>query len=728
MSDQIVSGAAMKTLCTLSLLTLTFAGSACRAEPAFPLQANRILFLGDSITHSGQYVAAIETQLRLQQCDPLPEIIGLGLSSETCSGLSEPGHPFPRPNVHERLDRALEKIKPDVVVACYGMNDGIYHPFSEERFAAYQAGVHKLIDQIHAAGAKVVVVTPPPFDPVPLANKPNKLLPEDSTGYGYQGIYDRYDDVLKRYGQWIMKDLKGADLVVDTHSAVTEVLNQKRKTDPQFTVAGDGIHPNSEGHDIIAGAILKAWGVESWEEPSAELRKLANQKQSILHDAWLSEVGHLRPGVKAGLPLKEAQETASRLAEQIQALVESAIQPATSEHASSNGTVYSVHYPASLKPGALRLAVDYHLWIPQSMSRVRGIIVHQHGCGTGASIGGQTAADDLHWQALAEKHQCALMGSSYEPREGVNCRLWCDARSGSADRFLQSLSHFSERTAMPEIADVPWCLWGHSGGGFWSSLMQTLYPQRIVAIWLQSGTAFGYWKKGDIPEPSLTEAVYSVPVLANPGLKERDDKRFHVAYDGSKAMQENYLQHGAAFFEFAADPKTGHECGDSRYLSIRFFDFWLSQRLAENSADLKPVTAEVQAAWKQNLAGLQQEFTETGVVNDVTPPPAPTNVVCHRLDDGSVHISWSATADFESGLRGFEILRNNEMIGTLPEKPVSRFGRPLFQGLSYHDTPEAPLPVMEFVDRSAPTDRLPQYQVIAVNSVELKSEPTSSGR
>ena len=66
-----------------------------------------------------------------------------GLPSETVSGLSEPGHAggaFPRPDLHERLERVLEQTRPDLIVACYGMNDGIYHPFTEARFEKYQAG------------------------------------------------------------------------------------------------------------------------------------------------------------------------------------------------------------------------------------------------------------------------------------------------------------------------------------------------------------------------------------------------------------------------------------------------------------------------------------------------------------------------------------------------------------------------------------------------------------
>ena len=52
------------------------------------------------------------------------------------------------------LDRVLARTKPDVVVLCYGMNDGIYYPFSEERFKKYQDGMTDVIDRVTKAGAK----------------------------------------------------------------------------------------------------------------------------------------------------------------------------------------------------------------------------------------------------------------------------------------------------------------------------------------------------------------------------------------------------------------------------------------------------------------------------------------------------------------------------------------------------------------------------------------------
>ncbi len=68
----------------------------------------------------------------------------------------------------------------------------------------------------------------------------------------------------------------------------------------------------------------------------------------------------------------------------------------------AGGQYVKVDYPASTAPGELQIAVTYTIWIPDGVPRLRGVIVHQHGAGTTASIEGSTAAYDLHWQALRE--------------------------------------------------------------------------------------------------------------------------------------------------------------------------------------------------------------------------------------------------------------------------------------------------------------------------------------
>ncbi|MFM8396813.1 MAG: GDSL-type esterase/lipase family protein, partial [Pirellula sp.] len=158
----------------------------------------RIVFLGDSITHAGRYVAILEAALHAEYPDErIPEFINLGLPSETVSGLSEPGHAggaFPRPNLHERLARILAETKPDWVIACYGMNCGMYYPLSQDRFDQFKSGIERLHDDVEKTGARIIHLTPAFFDALPIRDR---LLPDGLSEY--RQPYAKYDDVLETY-------------------------------------------------------------------------------------------------------------------------------------------------------------------------------------------------------------------------------------------------------------------------------------------------------------------------------------------------------------------------------------------------------------------------------------------------------------------------------------------------------------------------------------------------
>jgi hypothetical protein len=424
------------------------------------------------------------------------------------------------------------------------------------------------------------------------------------------------------------------------------------------------------------------------------------------------------------------------------------------------GQYVSVDYPASTVEGELQIAVTYTIWIPDGVKTLRGVIVHQHGAGTTAAKAGAAAAYDLHWQALAKKWDCALLGPSYHVlNEGTQigpgeAELWYDPRRGSDKVFLKVLQALGDQSGHPEMASLPWCLWGHSGGAQWISTMVVLHPDRVVAAWVRSGGVTKFHSRHpEWPDHQVPDAVYSVPMMTNAGVKEKGHPAYAGSWIGETAAFEEYRPHGAPI-GMAPDPLTAHECGDSRYLAIPFFDACLAMRLPDRGAgnqNLKPIDMSTawladefgevavpaadykgdakRAVWLPNAAVARawMEYVKTGTVSDFTPPPAPFNVKVTAAGDQGVEIVWEAEADLESGIGGFIVMRDGKGLVTLSSKTPdgALFGRPLFQGLSFHDTPEDPKRPMRYVDTTAKPGSKHLYSVVELNSAGIPSKPSA---
>ncbi|MEP6668414.1 MAG: SGNH/GDSL hydrolase family protein [Chthoniobacter sp.] len=320
----------MRPLPLFFALLLALCASTLHAADNFLPGVKRIVFLGDSVTHGGGYVEDFELYLFARHPERKFEVIDIGLSSETVSGLSEDGHAggkFPRPDLHERLDRALPKTKPDLVFACYGMNDGIYLPLDEARFAKFREGMDWLHDKVTAAGAQIIHVTPPTFHA--LSARPGP----DAEGKMPTSLLGGYNLVLDRYAAWLLEQRSKGWRVIDIHGPMNAFIDAQRKTNPDFVFAKDGVHPNADGHALIADQLIAALvpGDAAWWQKfrtdlaanpkGAELRKLVHQHVHMLGDAWLSDIGHKRPGVAQGLPVPEAEAKAAELEGKIRALV-----------------------------------------------------------------------------------------------------------------------------------------------------------------------------------------------------------------------------------------------------------------------------------------------------------------------------------------------------------------------------------------------------------------------
>ena len=169
-----------------------------QVEYKIPEKVKKILLLGNSITYGGHYVVYIETILTLHHPDIQYEFINAGLPSETVSNV-------------------LALTKPDLVIACYGMNDGIYLPFDELRYKKFKSGIIRLHDQIVKTGASIIHLTPPVYH-----------VPKDPA---YANVLDIYSDWLisKRYtSHWD---------VVDLHWPMKKYLEDRRAVDSAFALA-----------------------------------------------------------------------------------------------------------------------------------------------------------------------------------------------------------------------------------------------------------------------------------------------------------------------------------------------------------------------------------------------------------------------------------------------------------------------------------------------------------
>jgi len=412
---------------------------------------------------------------------------------------------------------------------------------------------------------------------------------------------------------------------------------------------------------------------------------------------------------------------------------------------------YRVRYEASTKPGELIFPVNYTLWIPPGLKSVRAVIVHQHGCGEGSCKSGLTGAFDLHWQALARQHDSALLAPAYEQPEKADCQMWCDPRNGSDAAFQRGLADLGAQSGHPELASAPWALWGHSGGGHWAGGMVLLHPKRVVAAWLRSGVPLldPNPNRPSIKSHTLPEAALSVPLMCNLGTKEGfsvKEGQFAGVWPANETFFKQVRARGG-LVGVAVDPLTSHECGNQRYLAIPWLDaclrarlpdqigaplktmptadFWLAALPALGDERSTPVPAasyegaKETSVWLPNkaIAEAWAQYMKDTIVTDVTPPPAPINlrVAGHEL-------IWEAVADLESGLAYFTIERDGEFLATVPETARNPFGRPLFQGLQYSDTPPQPLVPMRFTDRTAVPGKEHKYRVFAVNTAGLKSD------
>lgn len=210
-----------------------------------------VCFVGDSITHRGNYIRYLADFYATRMPDRRARFINRGIGGDSAR------------NVIRRFDWDIATAKPvpTKTVVMLGMNDSgydaVYSAASKpEELAAYRAKVFSnyagdmtnVYDRLASlSGGRVIAFTPTPYEET-AAHLTSKVL----TGK---------DDTLAMFGDFI-KGLAASRgfSVIDMHGAVNHINAVAQKSvGGSFTVIGsDRVHPDEAGNMMMAYLFVKA--------------------------------------------------------------------------------------------------------------------------------------------------------------------------------------------------------------------------------------------------------------------------------------------------------------------------------------------------------------------------------------------------------------------------------------------------------------------------------------
>jgi lysophospholipase L1-like esterase len=208
------------------------------------LQANdRVAICGDSITEQKNYSALIEEYLLACQPAPAIQAAQFGWGGETTWGFAP------------RMNQDVLWFKPTVATVNYGMNDGGYKPVDEKRLADYRARTKEIIDQLKAAGCRLIVIGGPG------AVDTDRFRTYIAQGHDAAVMYNKtlatFGDAAREVAQ------QNGVAFADLHAVMADAMTRFKQLHPDKSFVGnDGIHPENVGHAVMAYAFLNAMGCD----------------------------------------------------------------------------------------------------------------------------------------------------------------------------------------------------------------------------------------------------------------------------------------------------------------------------------------------------------------------------------------------------------------------------------------------------------------------------------
>ncbi len=195
---------------------------------------DRMVFLGDSITEQRVYTRYVMNYFALRYPDVDVVFRNAGWVSDTAVGGAK------------RLQRDVLDLKPSVVSICYGMNDAGVTAYDQKIYDRYINGITELVDTLQQNKIKVALITVGCVD--------------ESKAARLKG----YNDTLGRFAKQLCEFAKQRNIpCYNIHTPMLEALNAGKAGSSDFVMMNDGVHPQSNGHMVMAYGLIKSLGCES---------------------------------------------------------------------------------------------------------------------------------------------------------------------------------------------------------------------------------------------------------------------------------------------------------------------------------------------------------------------------------------------------------------------------------------------------------------------------------
>ncbi len=230
----------------LLMVAMVLAGltQAQQTTPPFK-KGERVVFVGNSITHGGHYHSFIWLYYITRFPEMPITVMNAGIGGD-CAW-----------DIGERLEEDIFSKNPTYMTMTFGMNDVGYYDFYKDNaqelaerqikksFDSYQA-IEKRMQE--ARGVTKVIIGGSPYD------ETSKIEKE---------IFPTKNDALLKVDDFQQASAeKNGWGFVDFNRPMLAINQREQAKDPLFTLCGsDRIHPDNDGHMIMAYLFLKAQGM-----------------------------------------------------------------------------------------------------------------------------------------------------------------------------------------------------------------------------------------------------------------------------------------------------------------------------------------------------------------------------------------------------------------------------------------------------------------------------------